>query len=288
MKRNTRLMIIVLVTVLWLVAQPLAAEAKTNDRTLPFSCINPLRGEKWKCAALERQILASTVRLEWRVSTRKDDGSGYDSVGSIGHATIVAGRYLVTHNHTSIVSLSNPKDGERVVISVYTANGKLIWEGSLVAITIVVENAETLVLDFGIYRGAEMFTTLGMASAELAAWESLPLQPGMEVAQIDWNGATTHVDWVTIENVITDSGVPRLELANFVMQGASGGGIFWNGYHIANNWYRETMNDVNSGTVMRQYSVTALNSTQTATVVDLAPTANESVDSADSRGAVMD
>jgi hypothetical protein len=60
-----------------------------------------------------------------------------------------------------------------------------------------------------------MFAGLDMASAEFKAGGSLALQPGMEVAQIDWDGAANYVDWVTIEDVITDSGTPRLKLANF-------------------------------------------------------------------------
>jgi hypothetical protein len=160
----------------------------------------------------------------------------------------------------------------------------------LVAVTIVVEDAETLVLDFGTYRdgGTEMFTAFGLASAEPAAWGSLPIQPGMEVAQVDWDGSNTHVDWVTIEGIITDGGTPRLELDNYVEGGASGGGVFWGGYHIANNWYRATTNNANSGAVIRQYSAAALNSAQAATVVHLAPTADEPVDSAGSHGDVID
>jgi len=58
----------------------------------------------------------------------------------------------------------------------------------------------------------------------------------MEVAQVDWDGATTRVDWTTVQEVNVEDGVPRLVLADDVMLGASGGGIFWQGIHIANNW----------------------------------------------------
>lgn len=282
MKRNTRLMMIVLVTVLWSVAQPLVAEAKTNEYAPALSCTNPSPGEAWKCN-VERQILASTVRLKWRVSTKKADGSGYNSVGSIGHATVMDGRHLVTHNHTGIVSLSNPRDGEIVEIAVYTVDGELIWEGPLAAVTVALEEAETLVLDFGTYRDEGMFARRGLSSAEFRAWGSLSLQPGMEVAQVDWNGTTVHVDWIKIESVITNNGTPRLELANFVARGASGGGVFLNGYHVANNWSQATTLDGNSGAVTRRYSVAALNPTQVA-VADFAPVAGESADAADGHG----
>jgi hypothetical protein len=179
----------------------------------------------------------------------------------VGHATVKAGRYLVTHNHTHIVSLSDRKDGEIVQLSVSTADGDLIWEGPLAAISVALEDPETLVLDFGTHKDQGFLTTLGLPSVEFKAWESLSLSPGMEVAQIDWDGATAHVEWVVIEDVVMDNGTPRLELANSVIRGASGGGVFWKGYHIANNWSQATTYDANSGAVTRQYSVVALNST---------------------------
>jgi hypothetical protein len=281
MKRNTRLMMIVLVTVLWFVAQPLVVQAKTNDYAPALSCSNPSPSEAWKCN-VEQQILASTVRLKWLVMTKNADGS-YNSVGSVGHATIMEGRYLVTHNHTGIVSLSNPKDGEIVEVAAYTVSGELIWEGPLAAITVAREEAETLVLDFGTYRGEGMFARRGMGSAGFRTWESLSLQPGMEVAQVDWDGAATHVDWTKIESVVTDNGTPRVELANFVARGASGGGLFLNGYHIANNWSQATTLDGNTGAVTRRYSVSALNSVQVA-AANFTPSTNETADAADVPG----
>jgi hypothetical protein len=229
------------------------------------SCANPTPDEVRECDELERQVLASTVRLEWHLWIINDDGSGYTFVdGSTGHATIKEGRYLVTHNHPG-VSPSELKDGEFITVSIFTANGEPIWlEARLMTITIALEEAETLALDFDDYGDQGLFAAMGMSSAEFKAWGSLPLQPGMEVAQIEWDGATAHVDWVTIDDVITESGTARLELANFVRPGASGGGVFWNGYHVANTWSQVTTRDEDSGAVLRQYSVAALNSTQVA------------------------
>jgi hypothetical protein len=260
MKRSKRSVVVILVAALWLVGKPVVVEAKANN---PIHLNNSVAGQVSNGESnndIEEQILSSTVRLEWHVQTRNDDGSGYTEVGSVGHATVKAGRYLVTHNHTHIVSLSDRKDGEIVQLSVSTAGGELIWEGPLAAISVALEDPETLVLDFGTYRGQGFLTTIGLPSAEFKAWESLSLLPGMEVAQIDWDGATAHVEWVAIEDVVTHSGTPRLELANVVMRGASGGGVFWNGYHIGNNWSQATTYDANSGAVTRQYSVVALNS----------------------------
>ncbi len=83
----------------------------------------------------------------------------------------------------------------------------------------------------------------------------------MEVAQIDWDGRTTRVDWVPVREVTLESGVPRLKLDDGAMVGASGGGIFFQGQHIANNWRVEEQIDA-SGAVVGQFTTVALNSTQ--------------------------
>ena len=230
---------------------------------LGSSCSDPAPDRAAECDELERQILASTVRLEWHVWMEKDDGSGYTPVSAnAGHATIKEGRYLVTHNHSAI-SLSDPKSGLLTTISVFTAAGKPLWlDAPVELVSIVVEDAETLVLDFGSYGSEGLFAAFGLSSAEFRPWESLALQSGQEVAQISWDGETAEVDWVKVESVITEHGTPRLEVVNFVMPGASGGGVFWNGYHIANTWTREFVRNVHSRAILRRYSVAALNSPQ--------------------------
>lgn len=244
------------------------SENLPNDDLQPLdtsgpSCANPSSGQVQKCDEWERRILASTVRLEWHVWSENDDGSGYTPVDAYaGHATIKDGRYLVTHNHSGI-SLSDPENGVLTTVSVFAANGKPIWlEAPLELVTVAAEDAQTLVLDFGSYSGEGLFATFGLSSPEFRTWESLPLRAGMEVAQIDWNGATAHIDWVTIDAVTGESGTPRLELANAVLPGASGGGVFWNGNHIANTWSRVTTYNVNSGAIVRRYSEAALNSSR--------------------------
>ena len=254
MKWSKRLMMVVLIAVLGLVAEPIVAKAKTSD---------PASNWPWK-REIERRILASAVRIEWSLLIEKGDGGGHAMSQSVGHATIKAGRYLVTHNHLGRVSLTDPKGRASVGIAVRKANGELIWEGPLAAISVAAEDAEMLVLDFGSFDGQGTFTRLGMGSAEFSSWESLPLEAGMEVAQVDWDGVTAHVDWTMIEDVITDDGTPRLKLANFVREGASGGGVFLNGNHVANNWSQVTVYDKNTGEIRDQYSIVALNSAQAA------------------------
>jgi hypothetical protein len=104
---------------------------------------------------------------------------------------------------------------------------------------------------------------LGLRPAEFVEWESLPLQAGMEVAQIDWDETTTRVDWTTVQEVKMDDGAPMLVLEDGVMAGASGGGIFGEGTHIANNWKLRQMIDA-SGNVTDSVTTVALNSAQVA------------------------
>lgn len=228
-----------------------------------LSCAKPGPADVQTCQELEEQMLASTVRLEWQRWTVNDNNIGYTLLdGVIGYATVKEGRYLVTHNHAGM-PLSNPEDGTFVTVSVFTVDSDPIWlYARLKTITITELSGETLLLDFGRYGGQGMFAAKGLTSARFKSWESVPLQPGLEVAQIGWDGSTSDVDWVTIDKVMTQGDTPRVELANFVRPGASGGGVFWNGYHFANTWSQVTECDKSSGAVLRQYSVAALNSPQ--------------------------
>jgi len=82
----------------------------------------------------------------------------------------------------------------------------------------------------------------------------------MELAHIDWNGEKAHVDWVLVEVVDTDSPEPHLQVTNYALKGASGGGAFWNGYHVGNVWAHNLEKDPTTGEVTRLYTLIALNS----------------------------
>ncbi len=228
------------------------------------SCAKPRPEMVNKCQELEQKILASTVRIEWHLWVKNDDGSGYTRVERIGHATIKDGRYLVTHNHGEILG-SDVRSSGLSRVSIFTATGMpRLTNAPLDTVAIAVQDGETLILDFGVYGGQGLFAMVGMSSAEFKAWDSFPLQPGMEVAQVTWDGEIAFVDWVTLDDIVADSGTPRLELDSTVAVGTSGGGVFWNGYHIANTWSQRTVLNVSHGIVSRRYSVAALNSPQVA------------------------
>lgn len=225
-------------------------------------CQNPTAEHLQECLAWEEQILAATVRIEVHRWLSEEGIRGEYIDGSGGHATVLDGRFLITHNHFSIPLESiEGTSGEQLRISVYKANGELIIDSMRPsAFTIVAQDQETVVLDFGEYVDEGLFDMLDIPSAQFQSWESLSLRPGSEVAQINWDNETAFVQWVNIRSLVTAAGTPRIELDNGVIKGASGGGIFWNGTHIGNNWTTTTVKAANDGAMLDAFSTAALNS----------------------------
>jgi len=222
------------------------------------SCARPEPGRVDWCRHLEERILATTVRIEllgWR-------GTGDERsplvLANRAHATVKDGRYLVTHNHfePSLATL-----GRRYsAISLYRANGEiLLSQAPMTAFTVVTGDAETLLLEFLDEAGNGLFESSGLPSAQFAAWETLALRPGAEMAQINWNGGVTEVQWVGIEDVITDNDTPRIEMHSLIGPGASGGGVFRQDTHVANNWFRVVTREAERGQIVDSYSTAALN-----------------------------
>jgi hypothetical protein len=225
------------------------------------SCLAPaLEATRQRCAEWEREALASTVRLEIRVSSLDAAGVPVAQVdGSSGHAAVKDGRYLVTHNHYA-VSMTTESPGTISRLTVLKSNGEVILSDTpLSAFRVLVQDSQTQILDFGAVGGVGLFAARGIASAAFSQRLDSALLPGVEVAQIDWDGQTTHVDWVRVAAVVTKGETPYLELDNFVERGASGGGVYLNGIHIGNNWSRSRDRSADTGEVLREYSVVALN-----------------------------
>ncbi|MCB0033075.1 MAG: hypothetical protein KDE51_03560 [Anaerolineales bacterium] len=231
-------------------------------------CASPAPENVALCEAEAAAILATTVRLELRRAP--------NAKRSTGHATIVAGRYLLTHNHFNL-SLQEITDEFLGTLTVTNAQGKTLVDAApFKAFDVLVATPETLIFDFGPYGGVGLFGMLGLSSAQFDPQQAAQIRPGMEVAQVNWDGSTAHVDWVEVQAVSEEHGVPVLILANFVEQGASGGGVFYNGYHLGNNWFRSTV-EAADGSVLQQYSVAAVNPAQGFANFDLvkATTATE-------------
>ena len=229
-----------------------------------LSCVDPVPSIREQCEHYEQQILAAVVRLEVRAPSLEDPSL---LTGSGGHGTIIGGRFIVVHNHFAVdLSIfADEAQRERASLDLYGANGYLLLRDVRPPLfEIVVEDQETLVLDFGTNgEGEGFFDWYRVPSAPLRNSQEITIQSGSEVAQVNWDGQITYIDWVKVKEVITHDGVPTLVLENPINQGSSGGGIFWNGTHIANNWL--TVGHMNeAGKETYQYSIAALNSVAVA------------------------
>ena len=239
----------------WPLTVPAGAIVQTQE-----SCAMPTDRVAQACREMEQRILAATVRIELQGWSVADGESGYNIDYTVGHATIRDGRYLITHNHFRIPLSIRSQNGESEVyttVTLFDSSGELLFKGPISDFELAWEDPQTLVF---VYKGEELFQDAGIVSAEFSDWSSIPLKAGMEVAQVDWDGTTTRVDWTTVQEVDVEDGVPRLVLADDVTLGASGGGIFWQGIHIANNWLL-VQHYGESGTLTDTTTKVALNST---------------------------
>jgi hypothetical protein len=226
----------------------------------PTRCVDPTPTGEQACAKLERQILASTVRFE---ISGLDISNHNQRSGLVGHGTVKDGRYLVVHNHFSVdlALFADERYADEANISMYNGIGDLFaWETRPPLFTVSVVEPETLVLDFGTdSEGEGFFESMGLQSATLSGWQEESPRAGQEVAQVIWDYRETTIDWKLIDEVITVDGVPRLIFSTPLMAGASGGGVFWDGNHIAVNWQTGRV-FVEGGEVLSQFSTAALNS----------------------------
>jgi hypothetical protein len=117
------------------------------------------------------------------------------------------------------------------------------------------------VLDFGVDDdGRGFFESKGVPSASFESWQDAEPTVGQSVAQVVWDGRHTSVTWTSIQEVILDNGTPSVVLTNPLHHGASGGGVFLDGSHIAVNWENGKHLDA-AGAVIEEFSTAALNST---------------------------
>lgn len=216
---------------------------------------------------LAAQILCATVQFQvnyWAVSP---DECGYMIQSTTGYGTVKEGRYLVTHNHFSPPFPKNPDVDAAAIygqVQIYNAAGSKLAELPYDRVKIVMQGEETLALDFGERDGIGFFEALQFASAEFLDGQDVPLVPHTVLAQVDWDGRKARVDWTTVLRVDVVEGVTRFVVADPLMVGASGGGLFWHGYHVANNWTTVTAHD-QTGAIIGGYSTAALNSRQVVT-----------------------
>jgi len=228
-----------------------------------LSCANPIPAMVATCQAIEAEILASTVRILMYTPLMHVEGFGVRIINGMGHATIKDGRYLITHNHydKTIFSMLGQGDPEDLItIDIFDTNGQVILQVPGQTLSVLVVDHETVVFDFGKEDGLGFFAAHGLPSAKFMAQPPMPIKPGMEVAQIDWDGSSSHIDWITINAITTLSDTPTVQLSNCIKTGASGGGVFWQGVHIGNNWSRTAQCDQGISSESAPHTSVALNS----------------------------
>ena len=261
------IMLIVIFSLNLISCQIETAVAQNNGQQLSPISPSPTEENKFlqskpvndtNCYQSEQQALATTVRVQMEGWVEFDPDMGREPISNetISHGTVVAGRYLITHNHFGISPIYQG-NGTSLHATLYDASGKMLIEATAFSVAFV--DTETLVLEFTDKEGQGLFESLGISSAPFLTWDSAPLISGMEVAQVSWDGMTTNVDCVIIESIILNETTPRLELANDIQPGSSGGGIFWQGYHIANNWQRTGWRESGSTVIWQKSSSAALN-----------------------------
>lgn len=210
------------------------------------------------CGALEERLLESVVRLELGAV---DEHGRWEA--EIGHGTVMGGRYLVTHNHFDLrlSLLESEAPNFDASASLYRADGTKIWMyGEVVHFTIVVKDSQTLVLDFGRDDlGQGFFERHGLASASFRTLPAVVPERGDEVAKVDWADGRAYLEWGRVEDVRNESGTSIIAISKASQLGASGGGVFWQGHHIANNWASVEVFGA-EGELVRRYSKAALNS----------------------------
>lgn len=235
-----------------------ALDTQPVDGNATKGCEEPTSPEEDSCDMKIRRVLATVVRYEFFVPEK----AGSDRlISALGHGTVKDGRYLVVHNHFG-VDLARFESGiQDALLSMHNGIGDLfLWDRSP-RFTVVIEEMEALVLDFGVDDdGRGFFESKGIQSAAFQDWQLKELKASQSIAQVIWDGSRSDIVWTSIEEVIVNDGTPRIVLANSLLHGASGGGVFMDGAHIGVNWESGKHLD-ETGAVIEEFSTAALNST---------------------------
>lgn len=241
---SKQIFLIILVIAIGLAYLGLGEHAVAMDsRTLESdsTCSSPTPERSLECHEMEQEILAATLRIEIRTWIVYVEGEGYMSYAGDGHGTVMGGRYLVTHNHFQLPLLellADQSKSEQATVTLYTSDGQELWQGPLTAMDVAFEDSESLLLEFQDKNGRGLFEALGIPSAGFVVSSQTSIRPGTEVAQINWDEERAYVQWTNVENIAEEGNTPVIRLSDCLVPGSSGGGIFWDGEHIANNWSR--------------------------------------------------
>lgn len=235
-----------------------------SETTKEAICNNPDE-MSFNCEEIEQMILSTTLRIEIKTWIIYVEDQGYSSLSSNGYGTVMDGRYLLTHNHFQLPLLELLADdfnGQFAKITLYTANGSLLWQGPLTTAGVAFADSETLLLEFMARDGQGLFESLGIPSADFTADITQQITIGTTVAQVNWDNEQAYIQWTKVKDVFIEAGAPVLQLTDCIIGGSSGGGVFLNGEHIANNWSRSRGCVAGSDDESLLYSKAAINSAE--------------------------
>lgn len=257
------------------IASTLSVTMVNGASTDKLSCRSTIEIRNPQCQEIEQRILATTLRIEIQKYVYVED-QGLTELFSTGYGTVIAGRYLVTHNHFKLPLLellADDVNGRYATVWLYTADDMLLWEGPLTQASATFVDSESLLLEFLDQDGRGLFEQLGVPSADFSTLETGVVLPGAEVAQINWDHQHAFVQWTTINETGFYEGTPVVVLSDCILVGASGGGLFIDGVHFANNWSRSWDCAEEAAGLDHHYSTAALNSTPLLAHVDMSPEA---------------
>jgi hypothetical protein len=261
------MMVVIVSGLTWFAVDISLAEMNTSTEAVSNSealCAGEAASQSSICQELEERILAVTLRIEIRTWIIYVEGEGYTTLASSGHGTVMGGRYLLTHNHFQLplLELFADHNGEFATVTLYTAAGDLLWEGPLTTAAVAFDDTETLLLEFLARDGSGIFETLDVPSADFGAKGVAPLVTGTTVAQVSWDEEQAFVQWAQVKALADEKGTSVIDLNECLIPGSSGGGVFLNGTHIANNWSRSAGCVEGADDAVLLYSTAALNSAE--------------------------
>ncbi|RMG76478.1 MAG: RHS repeat-associated core domain-containing protein [Chloroflexi bacterium] len=174
-----------------------------------------------------QQILDSTVllQIQYQGPTACPVGTAQFCIAN-SHGTVLDDQTILSHNHFQELSFSIHS------ITLYDAYGNVIpSNGGFTQQYLSNSQTSTLTFASGTFS-SQTPATFGNVS-------TTGIQNGDRVAVIDWDGinpGSTHVVWANVTDISNHDGTQALKVDVTVNGGASGGGVFFNGTHIANNW----------------------------------------------------